>query len=80
MSVTVDWPTLVFSVPQADLTFVSGTFYRMDTETYYRAEVNTIMASEEGIVFDDPIVHNTEVTVAFSHGLFWSVVLDSLKD
>jgi len=64
VAITIDWPTLTFTVQQADLTFVQGTFYRMDTENFYRAAINAIMASGEGIVFDRPIIHNTEVTVA----------------
>ena len=64
MAITIDFPTLVISVPQADMTFVSGTFYRLPTETKFRADVNAIMAGEDGIVFDDCITHNTEITVA----------------
>jgi hypothetical protein len=64
MTITVDWLTKTFFVPQSDLTFVSGTLYEMDTEAYFRAGVNAIMASEEGIPFDTPIDHNAEYTVA----------------
>jgi len=55
---------MVISVPQSDLTLISGTLYEMDTETDFRQAINAIMASQEGIVFDDPISHNGEVTVA----------------
>lgn len=64
MAITIDWATLTFSVPQADLTNVVGTLYELDTESGFRQEVNMIMSSEEGIVFEDPIRHNTPVTVA----------------
>lgn len=64
MAITIDWPTKTFSVPQSDLTLVSGTLYEMDTEVDFRQEVNAIMASEEGICFEDPIIHFTEYTVA----------------
>ena len=64
MTISVDWATKTFSVPQADLTLVTGTLYEMNTETYYRAAINAIMASEDGIVFQPSISHNTEVTVA----------------
>lgn len=64
MAISTDWATLTFSVPQGDLTLISGTLYEMDTEVDFRQAINAIMASEEGIVFDDPIIHNTEVTVA----------------
>lgn len=64
MAITVDWSTLTFFVPQADLDFVSGTLYELDTEAGFRQEINALMASEEGIVFEDPIQHFTEYTVA----------------
>lgn len=64
MVISVDWLTKTFSVPQGDLTLVSGTLYEMNTETQFRQAINAIMASEDGIVFQPPITHNTEVTVA----------------
>ena len=64
MAITVDWLTSTFFVPQSDLTLISGTLYELDTEVTFRQAINAIMASQEGIVFDDPISHNTEVTVA----------------
>lgn len=64
MAISVDPATKVISVPQADLTLVSGTLYDMETETYFRAEANAWAASEDGIVFPVPIDHNTSYTVA----------------
>lgn len=64
MAVSTDWITKTFSVPQADLTLISGTLFELDTETVFRQGINAIMASEEGIVFEDSITHNTPVTVA----------------
>jgi hypothetical protein len=64
MAITINWSTKVISVPQGDLTFISGTLYELDTETQFRQPINAIMASEEGMPFVDPISHNTEVTVA----------------
>jgi hypothetical protein len=63
MAITVDWPTKTFSIPQGDLAPIVGTLYELDTESVFRQGVNALMASEEGIVFDDPISHNTEYTV-----------------
>jgi hypothetical protein len=63
MAITIDWPTKVISVPQADLTFISGTLYEMDTD-WFRLQLKAIEASEEGMPFDDTHIHNTEVTVA----------------
>jgi len=64
VAVTIDWPTQIFSIPQADLLLITGTLYEADTEVDIRQAINVIMASEEGIVFETPITHNTEVTVA----------------
>ncbi len=64
MAITIDWPTKIFSVPQADLTFISGTLYELDTEAGFRQIVNALMDNEEGIVFEDPISHNTQYSVA----------------
>ena len=64
MAITTDWNTLTFSVPQGDLTLITGTLYEMNTEIDYRQAINAIMASEEGIVFEDSIDHNTDYTVA----------------
>lgn len=63
MAITVDYLTQVINVPQADLTFVSGTLYELDTEAF-RLILHGIQDSEEGIAFDDFFRHNTEVTVA----------------
>lgn len=64
MAIVPNWITKTFSIPQADLTFVSGTLYELNTESGFRQLINTLMASEEGIVFDTPINHNTEVAIA----------------
>jgi hypothetical protein len=64
MAITVDWITKTFFVPQSDLSLVTGTLYELDTETGFRQEINALMASAEGIVFEDSIQHFTEYTVA----------------
>ena len=64
MAIAIDFATLIITVPQADLTLVSGSLYELPTEDTFRADVNALMDDETGIVFDDPIRHNTEVTVA----------------
>jgi len=63
MAITVDWITKVVSIPQADLTFISGTLYEADTDAI-RLSLKAIEASPEGMPFDDIHLHNTEVTVA----------------
>lgn len=62
MAITIDYSTFVISVPQADLTLISGTLYELDTEAFRQA-VNDIQDSEEGIPFPTAINHNSEVTI-----------------
>jgi len=63
MAVTVDITTKVISVPQADLTHITGTLYELDTD-WFRKQLRAIEASEEGIVEDDMHQHTTQYTVA----------------
>ena len=63
MAITIDFPAKVVTVPQADCTFVSGTFYRLPTKTVFKAAVDALVAGEEGMPFQPPIDHNTEYTV-----------------
>jgi len=46
------------------LTLIGGTLYEMDTEVDFRQAINALMATAEGMPFQDPILHNTTVTVA----------------
>jgi len=64
VAISIDWANKIISVPQADCTLVSGTFYRLPTETVFRAAVNDLMDDDEGMAYEDPISHNTEYTVA----------------
>ena len=64
MAITIDPATKVISIPQSDCTLVSGTVYTMNTQTVFRAQVNTLLASEDYIWMDDAIAHNTEYTIA----------------
>ena len=63
MAITVDWATKIFTIPQADLTLVSGTLYTADTDAI-RIEIYGLLSSEAGIPFETAINHNTQVTVA----------------
>jgi len=63
MALTIDSATLQIDVPQADLTFVSGTLYTLDSDQF-RKDVMTILASENYVWMPFPYIHNTEVTVA----------------
>lgn len=63
MAATVDYSTLIITVPQADLTLVGGTFYTHDTDAFW-AELKAIEASENGICFPPMQERNPAVTVA----------------
>jgi hypothetical protein len=63
MAITLDPATRVFSIPQADLTLVTGTLYSADTDAL-RIEMMALLASEDYIWMPDSYIHNTEVTVA----------------
>lgn len=55
MALSVNFTTGVITVPQADLTLVSGTLYELDLDDL-RNELRDIEGSEEGILY--PIIHN----------------------
>lgn len=63
MAISIDPATKLISVPQADLTFVSGTLYTLDSNQF-RKDVMALLASEPYIWMPDAFSHNTEVTVA----------------
>lgn len=63
MAITLNPSTRVFSIPQADLTLVTGTLYAADTDVLRKAMM-TILASEDYIWMPDSYAHATEVTVA----------------
>ena len=66
MALTIDYATKVIDVPQADLTFVSGTLYTLDSNQF-RKDVMAILDDQTHIWMEDAFIHNTEVTVAGSH-------------
>lgn len=63
MALSVNPLTWVITIPQVDLTLISGTIYSLDTDTF-RLALKAWEYSEEGIVQLVTHVHNTEVTVA----------------
>jgi hypothetical protein len=63
MAITLDPATKVFSIPQGDLTLVTGTLYSADTDALRKAMMD-LLASEDYIWLPDSYVHNTEVDVA----------------
>jgi len=60
MAISIDWGTRIISVPQADLTFLSGVNYSLNTETF-RLALRDLEDSPEGIVFPKTHNHSTAV-------------------
>lgn len=63
MALSVDWATRIITVPQADLAFVGGTLYALDTDAF-RLELKSIEADVIGIHFPDTHRHVTTTTIA----------------
>lgn len=63
MALSLDPATKLITIPQADLTFISGALYVLDTNQF-KQDVMALLASESYIWMDDAFIHNTEVTVA----------------
>jgi len=62
MAISIDWGTKVISVPQADLTFVSGIDYLLDIDVF-RLALKALEAGEVGMSFLDTHQHNTEAVL-----------------
>lgn len=62
MGITIDYNTFVISHPQADLTLISGTLYKEDTNSTRKA-LKVLEANETGIPFPDTHNHNTIVSL-----------------
>lgn len=62
MALTLNPATREIFIPQADLTFVSGDTYDLDTDQF-RKDVMDLLASEAYIWLPDAYTHNGEVTI-----------------
>jgi hypothetical protein len=65
MPITIDWGTKVISVPQSYLTppATGETAYTLDLEQF-RLDLKDLEDSEDGMMFPDTHIHNTEVTLS----------------
>jgi len=63
MALSVDYSTKIITIPKADLTFVTGTLYELDT-AQFKVDLGEIQDSEDGVWADTMYTHNSEVTVA----------------
>ena len=63
MAITIDWPTGVITIPQADLTLISGTLYELDTDAF-RLVLKDLEDDEDGMAWPATHRHNTTVTIS----------------
>jgi len=63
MGLSVTWATKVINVLKADLTFIGGSVYELDTDQF-RKDLNALQASAEGIVFETTHEHTAPKTLA----------------
>ena len=63
MAISINWSTKGITVPQADLTLISGSLYELDVNAF-RLELKGIEDSEEGMAFPSTHRHNTEVVLS----------------
>lgn len=63
MALTIDPALKRVTIPQADLTLVTGTLYELDTDAF-RLEMNQLLDDEDYIWMDDYAIRNAPVTVA----------------
>lgn len=63
MAISINWATKVITVPQADLTFVSGLLYELNVNTF-RLALRDIEDSDDGKAMPPTHNHNTQVTLS----------------
>jgi len=63
MAISVNWPTGVITIPQADCALVNGTFYTLDTNVA-RLAIKALEDDSEGMPYTKTHSHNTEVTIS----------------
>lgn len=56
--ISINWPTGVITVPQADLTHLSGALYELDVD-WFRLQLKDLEDSEAGAVWPDTHRHAT---------------------
>lgn len=61
MAISIDWPSGVIMVPQADLTPLGGDDYELDLNTFRLALKD--LEDDEGMPFPDTHRHNTQVNL-----------------
>lgn len=72
---SIDWGTKIINVPKSFLTFVSGTNYQLDTNTF-RIALKGLEDSADGMPF--PITHNHNTTVLLG-GIEYARVIEMIN-
>ena len=75
MAISINHNTNVIFVPQADLTFISGTLYEFDVDAF-RLELKALEDNEDEIILESTHNHNTEVTLS---GLTYARIVEILS-
>jgi hypothetical protein len=63
MAISIGWATRVITVPQADLTHISGTLYELDVDVF-RLALGDLEDSDTGMAYPVAHRHNPEVVLA----------------
>lgn len=63
MAIQIDWPNKLITIPQADLTLISGTLYELDTD-WFRLQLKALEDDPEGMVWPRTHDHVAGYTVA----------------
>ena len=63
MAPSINWATKIITIPQADLTFISGSLYELDVNDF-RLDLKSIEDDVEGMAFPATHRHNTQVVLA----------------
>lgn len=63
MAITIDWGVKVINIPKVDLTFISGSLYELDINSF-RLRLKDLEDDEEGMNFPTTHEHNTETILS----------------
>jgi hypothetical protein len=75
MAISINWATKVITIPQADLTFLGGTSYALNTDTF-RLALKDLEDSPEGMPYPDTHRHNTVVSLG---GLQYARIIEIIN-
>jgi len=74
MAISIDWGSRIITVPQGDLTLISGTLYELDTN-WFRLALKDLEDSAEGMVNPDTHRHATEVVISgVTYARFFEII------